>query len=405
MTRKAILLILMVVMSQLFIYSQSGIGTLNLHPSAQFDVTSTNRGFLPPRLTNEQRDSIVSPADGLMIFNTSSGCPNYYNSGKWYQMCGSVILPVGTINTLDCGLATNNGILAERTITNGLITSIPYTGGNGGTYNSQIVNSTGVTGLTAALTAGIFSEGDGLLTYAISGNPSSDGIANFALNIGDQMCTLSITVEELLTQYPASFVFCEAGPTAIVDVINPITGRTWMDRNLGAAQAATSSTDAASYGDLYQWGRVSDGHQCRNSSTTSILSSMDQPGHGDFIIVSQIITDWRSSQNDDLWQGLNGINNPCPRGYRLPTEAELETERSSWNSNEATGAYSSPLKWSTAGVRNSSNGSLVDDGFSGFYWSSSVSSNFAKYLIFNSSDSFSFPTNRSDGLSVRCIMN
>jgi hypothetical protein len=36
-----------------------------------------------------------------------------------------------------------------------------------------------------------------------------------------------------------------------------------MDRNLGASQVATSSTDPASYGDLYQWGRPADGHQIR----------------------------------------------------------------------------------------------------------------------------------------------
>ncbi|PKG42563.1 hypothetical protein, partial [Psychroflexus sp. MES1-P1E] len=35
------------------------------------------------------------------------------------------------------------------------------------------------------------------------------------------------------------------------DVTNPITGEIWMDRNLGASQVATSSIDAAAYGDLY----------------------------------------------------------------------------------------------------------------------------------------------------------
>ena len=99
-----------------------------------------------------------------------------------------------------------------------------------------------------------------------------------------------------------------------------------MDRNLGATQAATSSTDVDAYGDLYQWGRRSDGHQCRTSATTSTLSSTDQPAHGNFIIAPSSPYDWRSPQNANLWQGVNGINNPCPSGYRLPTEAELEAE-------------------------------------------------------------------------------
>ena len=42
------------------------------------------------------------------------------------------------------------------------------------------------------------------------------------------------------------------------------TGKTWMDRNLGATQVATSSADTASYGDLYQWGRAADGHEKKN---------------------------------------------------------------------------------------------------------------------------------------------
>ena len=84
--------------------------------------------------------------------------------------------------------------------------------------------------------------------------------------------------------YPTGSVFCASGATAIVDVTNPTTGAIWMDRNLGATQAATSSTDADAYGDLYQWGRFSDGHQCRTSNTTATLSSVDQPAHGDFIL-------------------------------------------------------------------------------------------------------------------------
>lgn len=39
----------------------------------------------------------------------------------------------------------------------------------------------------------------------------------------------------------------------IPDVTIPTTGEPWKDPNLGASQVATSSTDEASYGDLYHW--------------------------------------------------------------------------------------------------------------------------------------------------------
>ncbi len=57
------------------------------------------------------------------------------------------------------------------------------------------------------------------------------------------------------------------------------------------------------------------GHQSRNSATKSILSSIDQPVHWNFILPLNSPNDWRSPQNDNLWQGLNGINNPFPIGY------------------------------------------------------------------------------------------
>jgi len=192
--------------------------------------------------------------------------------------------------------------------------------------------------------------------------------------------------------------------TIIVDVTNPITGATWMDRNLGASQVATSSTDVDAYGNLYQWGRGADGHQCRTSPTTSTLSSTDQPGHGYFITNSSSPWDWRSPQNDDLWQGVNGINNPCPSGYRLPTEAELNAERLSWSNNNATGAFASPLKFPMAGARTLLNtGSLSFVGTSGNYWSSTVSSIDARVLNFNSSNAKMIFSNRAGGNSVRCI--
>jgi uncharacterized protein (TIGR02145 family) len=221
-------------------------------------------------------------------------------------------------------------------------------------------------------------------------------------------------------QFPSGAVHCSGTPTAIVDVMNSFTGKTWMDRNLGANRAATSSTDAESYGSLYQWGRGSDGHQCINrfvgdgvttSGVTALnaTSSSDTPGHGDFIIVNTGNFDWRSPQNDNLWQGVNGVNNPCPTGYRLPTEAELNAERLSWvqspisSTNNAAGAFDSPLKLPVAGYRLTSTGLLTSVGTVGGYWSSTVSSTNSLGLLFSSSTANMSTSVRASGLSVRCL--
>jgi hypothetical protein len=176
-----------------------------------------------------------------------------------------------------------------------------------------------------------------------------------------------------------------------------------MDRNLGASQAATSSTDANAYGDLYQWGRRSDGHQCRTSPTTSTLSSTDQPGHGNFITINSGNYDWRSPQNTNLWQGVSGTNNPCPSGYRLPTDTELNAERTSWSSNNAAGAFASPLKLPLAGYRYLSGGSLDGVGTVGVYWSSTVLGADSRDLICFSGDASVDASSRAYGFSVRCL--
>ncbi len=203
--------------------------------------------------------------------------------------------------------------------------------------------------------------------------------------------------------YRPGTVFCNGYATKVVEVTNPITGKTWMDRNLGASRAATSSTDTLAYGDLYQWGRGADGHQCRNSTITSTLSSTDQPGHGNFIITNSYPWDWRMLQNDKLWQEGNGINNPCPTGYRLPTSTELEAERISWSQNNYLGAFGALLKLPVAGCRVSVDGSLSFVGSYGYYWSSTKGTP-TSILDFGSGgaslDNFG---GRAFGFSVRCI--
>ena len=211
--------------------------------------------------------------------------------------------------------------------------------------------------------------------------------------------------ESLSPVYEASFtaINCDASTFTWSDVTNATTGKTWMDRNLGATQVATSSTDADSYGDLYQWGRLKDGHQCRTSSNNATNSADNVPGHGDFITEGSSPYDWRDVQNTNLWQGARGINNPCPGGYRLPTEAELEAERTSWGSNNAAGAFGSVLKLPMAGYRHYSLGSLGSVGTAGLYWSSTVSGTNARRLDFSSSDASMLTNDRVSGLSVRCL--
>jgi uncharacterized protein (TIGR02145 family) len=205
-----------------------------------------------------------------------------------------------------------------------------------------------------------------------------------------------------LGTYPVGTVHCSGTATTVVDVYNPVTGKTWMDRNLGADRAAISSFDAQSFGDLYQWGRAADGHQCRNSPLTPILSGTDIPQHDSLIQSFVVPHDWRIPQNNNLWQGTSGVNNPCPTGYRLPTDAEFHAEQLSWTSNGVSGAFGSPLKLTAGGYRFHMDGALLNVGSSGWYWTSTSSGQTSRLLNI-SGNTFLSSTVRATGFSVRCI--
>ena len=204
------------------------------------------------------------------------------------------------------------------------------------------------------------------------------------------------------------------------DVLNPITDQIWMDRNLGAAQVATNSTDFNAYGSLFQWGRAADGHQLMNWTNSSIvtpvngftdtISGSDTPDNTEIILATGYV-DWRNPPNENLWQGVNGINNPCPISYRLPTEVEWLEERSSWITDNAAGAFASPLKLPNAGNRpNYDMETWNGGGGESLYWSSTARFNFwgdpvSGALTFQSNSANIIDSYRACSLSVRCIKN
>ena len=73
------------------INAQIGISANGAMPaeSAMLDISSTSKGFLPPRLTIAQRNSITNPAVGLVIFCTDCDELQLYNGTTWKAMIGT----------------------------------------------------------------------------------------------------------------------------------------------------------------------------------------------------------------------------------------------------------------------------------------------------------------------------
>ena len=90
--------------------------------------------------------------------------------------------------------ATLNGTLTNGVAANNVTASLPYTGGTGGIYPGMSFPSFGVTGLTATLSAGTLSNGNGTLTWAITGTPSAAGTASFQVYLLGLLYTFSVTV-------------------------------------------------------------------------------------------------------------------------------------------------------------------------------------------------------------------
>ncbi len=203
-----------------FAFSQVGIN--NQSPKATLDVTakindgSRAEGIIPPRLTGDalhiaEQNNVYGPdQNGAIVFVTvpatavnqvgqtlnltSTGLYYFNSTGNRWMRFGAEGIPLATVSGLDCNSVTNSGTLSLGTIASGVSTSIPYTGGNGGTFPSQSIASTGITGLTATLSAGGVSNGTGTVTYSISGTPSAVGTANFAITLGGQSCSFTRTV-------------------------------------------------------------------------------------------------------------------------------------------------------------------------------------------------------------------
>ncbi len=235
----------------------------------------------------------------------------------------------------------------------------------------------------------------GLGTYGMVGSIDEVRIYNRALSPAE--------VRKLY-----SYDSFSCGTSTIRDGVNNLTygtvlakdGHCWLDRNLGATQVATSSTDTNSYGWYYQWGRGTDGHQLSTSSTSTTLSPTDSvaaPDTTKFITTSVIPIDWRSPQNNNLWQGVSGTNNPCPSGWRVPAKNEWNALLSSEGVSNITGAFVSTLKIPLAGYR-SYTGTIANNN-SGYYWSSSISGAGSTAMVAAGPRSDS----RAYGYPVRCI--
>jgi hypothetical protein len=139
-----------------------GLGA-TLTADAVINIASTTKGVLFPQMTTTQRDAIVSPSAGLLIYNTTTNRFNFY-SGGWKN-----VLINGETDSV--GLGTSSPVSALD-VRNGDITLA---------YSRNIVWGSAAYGANTPTMVGSTSSGNGFLAFFPNGSTSSEAI-RFAHN-------------------------------------------------------------------------------------------------------------------------------------------------------------------------------------------------------------------------------
>lgn len=122
-------------------YSQIGIDTATPDPSSVLELFSTGKGFLMPRLTTIQRDNMMNPANGLMIYNTTlndgqinTGTPS---APSWHGIKTNSSPTISSVNNSDDTTTTSKSDL----IISGMSITAPSSGNYLVLFNGQMSSS------------------------------------------------------------------------------------------------------------------------------------------------------------------------------------------------------------------------------------------------------------------------
>lgn len=170
-----------------FIVTDSATVGIGAKPNsyAALDVSANNKGILIPRvnLTSSTMDlntdgdmNVSNQPQGLLIYNTGTAFAKgyYFWDGTQWRVFVNATSAVSSavINCTAVSLSPSQQVMASTPLVSGTVLQIPYTGGNGGSYTGVTLTSIGNPNVTATISSGMLSVGNGMLTFTLSGTPT-----------------------------------------------------------------------------------------------------------------------------------------------------------------------------------------------------------------------------------------
>ena len=409
---RVLLLALLVYWLQVLpVFSQIGINATgnNPHSSAMLDVDAdgtTKGGLLIPRMTTAERNSIASPAQSLLIYNTTTKCFEFYENGMWQTFgCACTTPSAPTANAASS--VTQTSFIANWSAVTGATTYYLDVNTNSSFTGTWILNNQNVGNVT---------------TYSVSG--LSCNTTYYYRVRAENSCGTSANSNVISVTTAACGPSCDAQVwmAANMNVGTRVNGSANQNNDSQVEKYCYNNQDAncTTYGGLYQWAEAMQIAYTYNTSDYPTDYNCDpcgSSGHQGICPAGyHIPTDWEWSryewcvennisptgtttlsdfQSNTGWRGTN--DNTKGPGAKLKASS---SNSPAWDGTNASGFTALP-----AGNRTSAFGYL---GSGGYFWSATeYSASYAWYRYLYSSN---WQSNRNNygktyGFSVRCLQN
>jgi uncharacterized protein (TIGR02145 family) len=208
-----------------------------------------------------------------------------------------------TITGLECGSVVSTGTLVAGKGSNNVFLTISYTGGNAGNYAGVTFNSEGVSGLKAVLSPGKLVNGNGTLTFSVTGTPVSVGTATFNITFNGKLCTLTKSVND--PSQPSN---------GYGENITDLDGNVYKTVIIGNQHWMAQNLNTSKYSDGTPIQNITVGTDWLNLKSPAWCYYNNDPSYGE--VYGKLYNGYAVSSKS------NGGKNVCPTGWHVATDPE-----------------------------------------------------------------------------------